>query len=246
MIYLHKILPLIFSPLFLVIFIMCTAIALRSKKISFLGILFLVVSSLPVISKNLLYYLEKDYPKKEISEVKNADAIVVLSGMIKIVNNNKKFFYEFNGSVDRILAGIDLIKKDKAPYLILTRGKVPWTKGKPEGEYLYDFALKLGVDKDKILLTEKIYNTDDEAKSIKKLFNDKNLEVILVTSSFHMVRAKKIFEATAIKVEPFPVDFRSSTNKLTYMDIIPSASALNDTSNFVREMIGRIYYNLIY
>jgi hypothetical protein len=56
--------------------------------------------------------------------------------MVTKVKGDKEFKYEFTGSVDRIFAGIELIKENKAPYLILTRGKVPWSKGKPEGEFL--------------------------------------------------------------------------------------------------------------
>ena len=70
--------------------------------------------------------------------------------------------------------------------------------------------------------------------------------VILVTSAFHMPRAKKVFETSNIKVIPFAVDFINSHEKLTFMSFIPSTNALNGTSFFVREMIGRLYYNLKY
>ena len=45
---------------------------------------------------------------------------------------------------------------------------------------------------------------------------------------------------------PFAVDFRASADKITLMDFIPSANALKDTSFFVREMIGRLYYAIKY
>ena len=48
-----------------------------------------------------------------------------------------------------------------------------------------------------ILLTDNIQNTDQEAKSVKKLLNQNN-KIILVTSAFHMPRAKKIFKAVDI------------------------------------------------
>ena len=61
-----------------------------------------------------------------------------------------------------------------------------------------------------------------------------------------MPRAKKVFEAADIKITPFPVDFQNQNRKLTLMDFIPSANSLSGTSHFVREIIGRIYYNLKY
>jgi uncharacterized SAM-binding protein YcdF (DUF218 family) len=154
--------------------------------------------------------------------------------------------YEFNDSIDRILAGIKLIKENKAPYLILTRGKVPWSKGKPEGEILLDFVLNYGIEKQKIILTDNVQNTDQEAKAVKKLFPNKDQKIILVTSAFHMPRAIKVFQAAGVDVVPFPVDFQASYQKFTLMNLIPSASAFNNTSHFVREIQGRIYYQLKY
>ena len=165
--------------------------------------------------------------------------------MVTKVKGDKEFKYEFTGSVDRIFAGIELIKENKAPYLILTRGKVPWSQGKPEGEFLYDYAIKAGIDKQQIILTDNVQNTDQEAKAIKKIFNEK-IKIILVTSAFHMPRAIKVFEAAGIDAVPFPVDFQDSSQKFTLINFIPSASAFSQTSHFVREIQGRIYYELRY
>ena len=246
MIYLHKILPLIISPLFFVIIIISLGIILKSKKISFLGILIFLICSLPILSNNLIYYLEKDYQPIDVSKIEDANAVVVLSGMVSTIKKNDNFFYEFNDSIDRILKGVELIKENKASYLILTRGILPWSNGKPEGEVLKDFVLKLGIEKEKIILTNNVQNTDQEAKAIKKLFTSDDQKIILITSAFHMPRAKKVFEAAKIKTIPFPVDFRSSSGNFTLLDLIPSASAFSNTNHFIREVQGRIYYELKY
>ena len=246
MIYLHKILPLIASPLFLIFFLIILGTIIKSKKITLFGVVILIFCSLPIISNKLIHYLEKDYTLQDASAINNADAIVVLSGMLKTIKVDDKLKYEFNEGVDRILSGIDLFKNNKAPLLILTKGQVPWSLGIPEGEYLKEFAIKFGVPKKSILLTDNVQNTDQEAKSVKKLLNSNDAKVILITSAFHMPRAKKVFEASNIKVIPFAVDFINSHQKLTFMSFIPSAGALSSTSFFVREMIGRLYYNLKY
>ena len=140
---------------------------------------------------------------------------------------------------------VNLFNEKKAPKLILTRGKLPWSVGIPEGEYLKDISIKNGISKSNILLTENAQNTEQEAKAIKKLLNE-NDRIILVTSAFHMPRAKKVFEAANIRIIPFAVDFNRSTKKTTLMDFIPNAQSLSVTSFFVREMIGRLYYSLKY
>jgi uncharacterized SAM-binding protein YcdF (DUF218 family) len=247
MIYLHKILPLLFSPLFFIISLITIGIILKSKKTSFLGIIILIICSLPIVSEKMITYLESDYELNKPSTVATADAIVVLSGMVHTIKNKNGLHYEWGDAVDRIFAGIDLFKLNKAPTLILTRGKLPWSIGVPEGEYLRNVAIKLGVPKKNILLTENVENTDQEAKAIKKLFSIDNPKVILVTSAFHMPRAKTVFEAAGLNVLPFPVDFKNgSSKKLTFMSFIPSASSFNQTSFFVREMIGRTFYKLKY
>uniref|UniRef100_UPI0040494DF9 YdcF family protein n=1 Tax=Candidatus Pelagibacter sp. TaxID=2024849 RepID=UPI0040494DF9 len=245
MIYLHKILPLIFSPLILVIGLIILGIIFNLRKFSLIGIIILILSSLPIISNKFIAYLEKDYQPIEIADVENVDAIVVLSGMIRVIGDEENLKYEFTDSVDRFFAGLDLFNNNKSPILILTRGKMPWSIGIAEGEYLKELAIKYGVSEENIILTDEVQNTDQEAKAIKEILTE-DAKIILVTSAFHMPRAEKVFKAANINLIPYPVDFQNSKSKTTMMDFIPSAGSLFDTSHFVREMIGRLYYNLKY
>jgi len=246
MIYLHKILPLIVSPMFLVMVLITWGIVFRSRIAGILAVSILVICSLPIFSNKLITSLENEYILSDASSAKTADAIVVLSGMVRTINGKNGLSYEWGEASDRIFAGIELIEKNKAPIMILTGGKLPWSAGKPEGEYLRDVAIKYGVPNKNILLTENVENTDQEAKAVGKLLNKTSPKIILVTSAFHMPRAQKVFEAVGINIEPFAVDFLSGADKYTIMNFIPSAGALNQTSFFIRELIGRLYYSLKY
>ena len=246
MIYLHKILPLIISPLFAVIILILWGLIVQSKKITITGMAVLIICSLPIVSGKLVAYLEKDYKLVSTKAFQTADAIVVLSGMVRTIQVKNGIAYEWTEASDRIFAGIDLFKEKKAPYLILTRGNLPWSAGKPEGEYLQDVAVSFGISKENILLTTNVENTDQEAKAVKELLTSDKPIILLVTSAFHMPRAQKVFEAAGIRVLPFPVDFLSGAEKFTFMSFIPSAGAFSQTSFFVREMIGRTYYSLKY
>jgi len=245
MIYLHKILPLIFSPLMLVIGLIVLGIIFNLRKFSLIGVIVLILSSLPIISNKFIAYLEKDYQPIEIAEIENVDAIVVLSGMIRVIGDEENLKYEFTDSIDRFFAGLDLFNNNKSPILILTRGKMPWSIGIAEGEYLKELAIKYGVSEENIILTDEVQNTDQEAKAIKEILTE-DAKIILVTSAFHMPRAEKVFKAANINLIPYPVDFQSSKLKTTIMDFIPSAKSFFDTSHFIREIIGRLYYNLKY
>ena len=243
MIYLHKIIPLLISPLIFVIFLFILGVYYNSKKIIFSALTVLILSSTPILSDKLVNYLEIDYEPINIEDVEKADAIIVLSGMINTLQTKNIYNYEFNGAVDRFIKGIDLFKNGKANYLVFTRGKIPWSVGISEGEYLKKLAINFGVPEKKIILTESVENTEQEANSIKNIFPNKNSKLILVTSAYHMKRALKIFNSAELKVLAYPVDFRKKTKKFTIMDIIPSANAFSKTSYSIREIIGRIYYN---
>ena len=108
----------------------------------------------------------------------------------------------------------------------------------------------MGLPKEDLLTTFPVSNTLQEAKAIKKLLNNEipsiHKRIILVTSAFHMKRAKRVFESEGISVQPYPVDFKSNKsffnslrNPIKWM---PSASYLNKSSNAIREMIGRFIY----
>ncbi|WP_340302400.1 YdcF family protein [Roseobacter sp. HKCCD7870] len=197
--------------------------------------------SLPSVSKPLISFLEQGYTPITVEQVPEHETVVVLSGMLRTISNGSETHYEFNEAVDRILAGVSLINENRADRLILTRGHLPWSVGVPEGEYLADFIEDLGVERDQVVLTPVVQNTEDEAQAIAEMVNP-NERVILVTSAFHMPRAEAVFLANGVQVTPYPVDFRGGASNATLIDFIPSAAALGATSTFVREMIGRLYY----
>ena len=246
MIYIHKLLPMVASPLFLVIILFIWGTFSGRKWVGLSGVAILVLCSLPMISKKLIAYLERDYVLKPASTASIADAVVVLSGMVRTVEGKNGLVYEWGEASDRIFAGIELIGEQKAPLLILTGGKLPWSVGIPEGEYLEKKAIKNGVPSEVIRITDKVQNTDQEAKEVAKLLNKNDPKIILVTSAFHMPRAQIVFEAAGLSVFPFAVDFMIGAKKSTVMDFIPNAGAFTGTSFFIREIIGRMYYYLKY
>ncbi len=245
MIYINKILPIIFSPLGLIIILLLFGILKKNILPSLLALLLLTLLSLPIVSNQLINLLEKNYSVISPNELDTADTVVVLSGMLQTIKQDSMIHYEFSEAVDRIFAGINLLKMGKAQKIILTRGKLPWSKGDSEGDYLAEFVQSQGIDPNRILLTEIVQNTNDEAKAISRML-PKNSEVILVTSAFHMPRAKKVFQNQNLKIIPYAVDFRSSAKYIDILDFLPQANAFKNSSFYFREIIGSVYYSLRY
>ncbi len=189
-----------------------------------------------------------EYPWQRIDEndAPSADAIVVLSNGGRTQVPGKANIFEWKDP-DRYFAGISLYQKNKAPRLVFTGGTTPYKKESNDEGILYkEHAISLGVPSDAIFVTNKVVNTSQEAIEVRNKLNQINssFKILLVTSAFHMKRAKKLFENQGFRVYPFPVDFKVSKNtqwKSPYK-WIPNSHSLNRSSNALRELIGRTIY----
>ena len=194
--------------------------------------------------------LEHPWERLDYSLVAPADGIVVLSSARHLPPGNTKIIEWYDP--DRFLAGIDLYKANKSNRLIFTGGINPLSSDlPPEGDIYIKEAISMGLPKEDLFTTYPVNNTLQEAKAIKKLLNDElppliQNRIILVTSAFHMKRAKKVFESEGISVQPYPVDFKSNKSFISSLrnplEWIPSASSLNKSSSGIREIIGRFIY----
>jgi uncharacterized SAM-binding protein YcdF (DUF218 family) len=226
----------------LVIILILIGLIKNKKTLIYTAIGLLYILSTPIFSNNFFKLLEGSEYRKPISAIDSADAIVVLSGMLGINEVGDSTYIEW-GDPDRFFGGMALFKAGKAEKVIFTGGKMPWDKvKKTEGEVLKEYAISYGIPSEKILITKDVENTADEAVAVKELISP-NKKIILVTSAYHMYRAKRLFEKQGLIVIPYKVDFKASgNNQVTFMDFLPSAINLELTEIGIREIIGRTYY----
>jgi uncharacterized SAM-binding protein YcdF (DUF218 family) len=273
MLYLNKLLPSLFLPVGLTIVLVSVGLLLKNRNLCWAGLGFFYLLSTAFISGKIMAVFEGAGGRREVKRVQDAEAIVVLSGMLQ--DRNGAPLGEWSEAVDRFEAGIELFQARKAPLLILTGGHVPWRPDdRPEGEILQERAVKLGIPERRIMVTGKVGNTDEEAKAVMNLFRNSEIgilkqetangkqglnavrierggvrsgpRIILVTSAFHMPRAKMLFEKQGFEVEPFPVDFQNSDQpSMTILSFVPSAHALAKSETAMREGIGVLYYSVI-
>lgn len=189
-----------------------------------------------IFAVGLWKIIEYPYRRLNLEDVYPSDVIVVLSG---------------GQGEERFLAGIDLYKAKKAKKLIFTGGQNPISSFLPTvGEIYIEKALTNGLPRNDLFTTYKIKNTFEEAKAIKFLLEKdlqlKSYKIILVTSAYHMKRAKKVFEREGVLIEPFPVEFTIVNNIygmiLNPLNWVPSSGSLRKSSTAIREIIGRIAY----
>jgi uncharacterized SAM-binding protein YcdF (DUF218 family) len=242
MIYLHKILPALLSPTVIGIVLLAILFFQGRHWKSLLALVTVSVLITPVISNFAIRYIEKDWSPTTPEQAVKTDVIIILSGMLKSGKNHNQLEWE---DADRFLGGIDLFKEGKGDLLMFTRGLLPWSKNSlSEGEILKTRAIEFGIPEKYILLTDYAENTEQEAISARQTLPDTVRHVTLVTSAFHMNRAKLVFENSGLVVNPYPVDFKQNYDQFTIMDLIPGSAGIDQWSWVCREIMGRMYYRV--
>jgi uncharacterized SAM-binding protein YcdF (DUF218 family) len=263
MLYLHKILPCLLMPLTWAGILLLWGAWKKNRWLLFLALLCLWLPSLGLISKPLIRLAEHHAVRVNLHELLPAQAIVVLSGMRTFApaasGSGQPLIAEWNGAIDRLMAGVALWKNGQAPWFILTSGQLPWESAWPESRDLRELAIAWGVSSDHILITEQVKNTQEEAHAVVKVLaslkepafpvfslspmgQDKPPSVLLVTSALHLPRAQLEFQAAGLSVTPFPVDFGvDASHRPSILDWLPSATALANSHQALRELYGYGY-----
>ncbi|OLP17539.1 hypothetical protein BST81_14485 [Leptolyngbya sp. 'hensonii'] len=256
--FLSKLLPLFLYPLGLTCLLMVVALVLIWKRprlaagVIALGLGVLLLSSSSWVSGQLLKSLEwQSLP----TTLPQADAIVVLGGCTRPPLQPRPGV-DVTDAGDRVIYGAQLYRQGKAPYLVLSGGRIDWRQGgPPESSDMADLSQQLGVPATAILQDPTSFNTHENAVNVKKILQEKGLQrVLLVTTATHMPRSRLIFKHEGIDAIPAPTDFimtyqpASETSEGSWqsviLDLIPDAERLGFTTRALKEYLGIAIYRL--
>ena len=262
----HKLLPLIFLPqglvLFLIGFLILYVIikkTIRHKDKIFLlptllmAFVILWVSSTPFFASYLMETLENSTQKPTLKDIKSCDAVVILGGALKLPDyriENR----EWKEQVNRFEMGLRVFKHG-VPKIFFTPGRNPWLDPsiKSGGKIQLQKATERGIPKDVIFIADQMmkntYNTHAEALGIRNLCQKNNIKKIaLVTSAWHLPRSCFIFREVlgdSVEIIPTPCDFLSRQfDPHPLLWVAPDARATSMTSLAVREYLGLLWYKL--
>ena len=195
----------------------------------------------------LLSTLEQPYIVEDLSVIPECDAVVLLGGGHSY-NSKGVFQIELNGSADRILTAVELVRIGKGKALIAGGGMF-WEKGKQQGE---GKLLKNWIEAWKPF-DQPVYdlgvnsNTRDEAINALELANKRGWgKIALITSAWHMRRSKALFEQVGFEVVPVGSDLQGTTaleNNWSFYPV-PHTAGFNHLSWYMHEQIGWLYYKL--
>ena len=164
-----------------------------------------------------------------------ADAIVLLGGSMGIETNLSSYAEMWSGA-DRVWQAARLYNAGKAPKVITTSGMVV--------ETTFPLLRDLGVPDEVLMKVDDARNTEEEAKSIGKIGVRR---ILLVTSAWHMKRARLMFEKYAPEIEVVcaPADFENTfTAEKTplFKMFLPDPSVFMLNSVAFHEWVGIVGY----
>ena len=249
MYYLNKFVGWIVSPLG-ILFIGCgIGVALRSvtsRKCQKAGMVFIIAAiaiiwflSSPISTRIIGLPLEgREEDELNAVQICRCDAVVVLGGGVGVHKQCGRI--ELFGAADRIWTGVRVWKSyhNDAIKLVIGGGV---------DESLYPLLADFGIPRDSVLFFPNARNTAEEAKLISTTGFKR---IILVTSAWHMSRAKMLFERSGIDIVPAPCDYEMhfvAEHPIRMSDFIPNAdcSALCRNSAIIKEFVGLIGYRIL-
>lgn len=195
--------------------------------------------SIPAVSDKVIKPLENWYDQSAVSDLKDAQAIVVLAG------GSYDGVPDFDGAGQnsesttvRLAAGLRLHRALHLP-MVLSGGRLFDDKD-TEASLEYRFLRACGVEDRDLIKEDKSRNTAENAKFVKPIYQQqKYTKVILVTSAFHMPRSVALFRREGMEVIPYPTDYKTDkTLRRNAFAFTPSADCVYHSSIALKEYLG--------
>ena len=250
-VYLSKILPLFVLPLGIVFTLGFVGLFLLkwdhrriATAVFLLAGAVLWISSMQAVADSLFRYIESTHPARPVASLPQGDCIVMLGGAVS-PPLPPRVDVEFSSAVDRVFKTLELYQAGKARLVIISAGNQPWMDQQwTEAELVRNFLVERGVPENAVLIEGSSRNTRENAMYSRNIMNSVGCETaLLVTSAAHMPRSVAAFRNVGVSVVPVSTDIRVINNRmLVAMDFLPSASALSMTTDGLRELLGRWFY----
>jgi len=173
---------------------------------------------------------------------------VVLTG---VANNEKtpKDRVYFNKGADRVIHSIMLYNRGIIKKILISGGTGSLRKvAYREADQLKSVFIELGVPDSVIIIENNSKNTYESAQHVNQYLTENNQtdqKILLITSSFHMRRARGCFVKAGIETDIFPVDFYSTPPQLGVNSIIPNVDAIKKWAVVMHEVTGVVAYKIM-
>lgn len=210
------------------------------------GWLLILAISLPGVARPLRGGLERTYLPESIEAIPDASAILLLGGSLG-PPLPPRLSADLGSGADRVLHTARLYRAGKAPLVIASGGPMAWRDSGTEGAPSMAFLLEeWGVPRDAIVLEGSARNTRENCLRAKEIVDRRGLSrVLVVTSALHMRRALATCLSAGLDAVPAPTDYGIVDGRGDQpMKWIPDSTALDNTTQVFRELLGFEVYRL--
>jgi uncharacterized SAM-binding protein YcdF (DUF218 family) len=198
--------------------------------------------SIRPVADSLIGTLEGQYPALGHLPPE-AEAIVVLGGSQIPGSPDYPGPWLGDSSLQRLHYAARLARGNRLP--VFTSGGTPLDRGVPMGRTMARVLTDhLGIAPGRVVEETAARNTADHVPMLKPLLNGRR-HVVLVTTAWHMPRAMATFRAGGLAPIAAPTDFHPGYGAaFHWLDLVPSAAALDTSANAFHEYLGLAYYAL--
>jgi uncharacterized SAM-binding protein YcdF (DUF218 family) len=206
-----------------------------------LGILFL--AALPAVADGLRLGLEAEALDTSRPDVVY-DAVVLLGGVVS-PEGAAPDQPAWNDNVERLTVTRDLLAAGRARAVIVSGGSYGIPGLPTEAEYLRRQLVAWGVAPERVVLEDRALNTRENAVFTGAIVKARGWRSLLVvTSAFHVPRARGCFVAAGLEADYLPVDYRMrDPGRDSHW--LPRASNFAETAAVVRERFGYLVYRVM-
>ena len=172
-------------------------------------------------------------------------AIVLLGGGVASGASDPSGIGAPTGEMMTRLVTAARLQKRTGLSLIVSGGR-PFENLAPEAPVIRRFLIDLAIPAGRIAVDDQSRDTRENAAFTRRLMDRLAIrKAVLVTSAFHMRRARFLFEHEGIEVVPYPSSFRTwQGRRYIWVDYLPTASGLHETALALKEYLGLGWYRL--
>lgn len=248
--YLSKILSFICMPFTLIVGILLLGLLIKNpawkKRLYITGIALLLFFSNTFIIDEVVRWWEIDPVRIENLHKTYAVAIVLGGFTATGVEPDDRVYT--SRSIDRLLHTLQLYREGKVQKFLITGGSgLVFAKGLSESEQAKQLLLLSKVPEKDIILEPNARNTHENAIYSAEIIRDRfpGQSCLLVTSAYHMRRAKACFDKIGLPVDVFSADLSTFERSFT-PDVLflPNPGAIEKWHLFIREISGMLAYKV--
>ena len=213
-----------------------------------IGAILLLVAGLSPLGNALILPLEDRFPRADLAAGPAPTGLIMLGGADDRLVGKARGVPALNEAAERVYETVLLAKRFPEAKVAFSGGNTGIlysSDSEAEGER--PLLVGLGITPDRLIIEDKARDTYENATFLKTMLGKQDLlgpnsRWLLITSAYHMPRAMGVFRKAGLKVEPWPVDYRTRGPADLTRPFDKVSEGLRRVDIATREWVGLLAY----